>query len=58
MPVRTLLIRTEKAAFSIKNDAQVATMTVDDSGNARVENLFLGKYYVKEITTANWISSG
>lgn len=39
-----------KSGVLYKKDAQVATMTVDDSGNARVENLFLGKYYVKEIT--------
>lgn len=29
---------------------QVATMTTDADGNAEVENLYLGKYYVKEIT--------
>ena len=39
-----------KSGVLYKKDAQVVTMTVDDSGNARVENLFLGKYYVKEIT--------
>lgn len=31
-------------------DAQVATLTTDKAGNASVSGLYLGKYYVKEIT--------
>lgn len=30
--------------------SQVATLTTDEKGNASVENLYLGKYFVKEIT--------
>ena len=33
-----------------KAGSQVATMTVDKKGDASVEDLYLGKYYVKEIT--------
>lgn len=33
-----------------KAGAQVATLTTDANGNAEVENLYLGKYYMKEIT--------
>ena len=30
--------------------SQVASLTTDEKGNASVENLYLGKYYIKEIT--------
>ena len=33
-----------------KKDEQVATLTTDKEGKARVSNLYLGKYYLKEIT--------
>lgn len=33
-----------------KAGSRVATMTVDKKGDASVEDLYLGKYYVKEIT--------
>ena len=33
-----------------KKDEQVATLTTDKEGKASVRNLYLGKYYLKEIT--------
>lgn len=33
-----------------KKDEQVATLTIDKEGKASVSNLYLGKYYLKEIT--------
>ena len=33
-----------------KKDEQVATLTTDKEGKASVSNLYLGKYYLKEIT--------
>ncbi|MCJ8044321.1 LPXTG cell wall anchor domain-containing protein [Blautia sp. NSJ-166] len=33
-----------------KKDEQVATLTTDKTGKASVSNLYLGKYYLKEIT--------
>ena len=33
-----------------KKDEQVATLTTDKEGKANVSNLYLGKYYLKEIT--------
>lgn len=33
-----------------KKDEQVATLTTDNAGKASVSNLYLGKYYLKEIT--------
>ena len=33
-----------------KKDEQVATLTTDNVGKASVSNLYLGKYYLKEIT--------
>lgn len=33
-----------------KKDEQVATLTTDKAGKASVSNLYLGKYYLKEIT--------
>lgn len=34
-----------------KKDEQVATLTTDKAGKASVSNLYLGKYYLKEITS-------
>lgn len=39
-----------KTGILYKAGSQVATMTVDKMGDASVEDLYLGKYYVKEIT--------
>jgi uncharacterized surface anchored protein len=39
-----------KTGLLYKKDELVTTMTVDASGNAKAENLYLGKYYIKEIT--------
>ena len=33
-----------------KKDEQVATLTTDNAGKASVSNMYLGKYYLKEIT--------
>lgn len=38
-----------KTGILYKAGSQVATMTVDKKGDASVEDLYLGKYYVKEI---------
>ena len=32
---------------------QIATLTTDEDGNASVDNLYLGSYYIKEITPPN-----
>lgn len=42
-----------KTGILYKAGSQVATMTVDKKGDASVEDLYLGKYYVKEITPPN-----
>ena len=39
-----------KTGILYKVGSQVATMTVDKKGDASVEDLYLGKYYVKEST--------
>lgn len=39
-----------KTGILYKAGSQVATMTVDKKGDASVVDLYLGKYYVKEIT--------
>ena len=39
-----------KTGILYKAGSQVATMPVDKKGDASVEDLYLGKYYVKEIT--------
>lgn len=39
-----------KTGILYKAGSQVATVTVDKKGDASVEDLYLGKYYVKEIT--------
>jgi uncharacterized surface anchored protein len=39
-----------KTGVLYKAGTQVATLTVDAKGNAKAEDLYLGKYYVKEIT--------
>ena len=39
-----------KTGTVYKKDAQVATLKTDKAGKASVSNLYLGKYYVKEIT--------
>lgn len=39
-----------KTGILYKAGSQVAIMTVDKKGDASVEDLYLGKYYVKEIT--------
>lgn len=40
----------KKTGVLYKADDLVATLTTDADGNAKVEDLYLGKYYVKEIT--------
>ena len=42
--------RDGKTGVLYKAGTQVATLTVDAKGNASVEDLYLGKYYVKELT--------
>lgn len=39
-----------KTGVLYKAGTQVTTLTVDAKGNASVEDLYLGKYYVKELT--------
>ena len=39
-----------KRGVLYKKDEQVATLTTDKAGKASVSNLYLGKYYLKEIT--------
>lgn len=39
-----------KSGVLYKKDEQVATLTTDKEGKASVSNLYLGKYYLKEIT--------
>ena len=39
-----------KTGVLFKEGTQVATLTVDEAGNAEVTGLYLGKYYVKELT--------
>lgn len=39
-----------KSGVLYKKDEQVATLTTDKAGKASVSNLYLGKYYLKEIT--------
>lgn len=39
-----------KTGVLFKAGAQVATLTTGDDATAKVENLYLGKYYIKEIT--------
>ena len=39
-----------KTGILYKAGAQVTTLTVDAKGNTSVEDLYLGKYYVKELT--------
>ena len=50
MQGKTLIIRMAGAESFIKKDEQVATLTTDKTGKASVSNLYLGKYYLKEIT--------
>lgn len=38
-----------KTGVIFEKDTQVATLTTDKDGKAFVENLYLGKYYIKEI---------
>ena len=39
-----------RSGILYKKDEQVATLTTDKEGKASVSNLYLGKYYLKEIT--------
>lgn len=39
-----------RSGILYKKDEQVATLTTDKAGKASVSNLYLGKYYLKEIT--------
>ena len=39
-----------KTGVLYKAGTQVGTLTTDKEGNARIENLYLGEYFVKEIT--------
>lgn len=39
-----------KRGVLFKAGAQVATLTTDEKASAKVDNLYLGKYYIKEIT--------
>lgn len=40
----------KKSGVIYKAGTQVATLTTDESGSAEVRDLYLGKYYIKEIT--------
>ena len=40
----------DRSGVLYKKDEQVATLTIDKEGKASVSNLYLGKYYLKEIT--------
>lgn len=40
----------QKSGVLYQAGEQVATMTVDEMGNAEAKDLYLGKYYVKELT--------
>ena len=50
MPVRILSIRTGATGVIYKAGDRVATLTTDENGKASVENLYLGEYFIKEIT--------
>lgn len=50
MPVTILRTRTAQQALFFHAGDLVATLTTDEGGNAEVKNLYLGSYYVKEIT--------
>ena len=50
MPVKISCIRMEQPELIYKAGEQVASLTTDDKGQASVNGLYLGKYYVKEIT--------
>lgn len=39
-----------KTGVLYQNDEQVATLKTDDTGKAEVKDLYLGNYYIKEIT--------
>jgi len=38
-----------KTGVLYKKDSQIATLTTDKNGKAFIENLYLGKYYIKEL---------
>ena len=38
-----------KTGVICEQDSQIATLTTDDNGRAFIENLYLGKYYIKEL---------
>ena len=40
----------EKTGVIYKAGSQIGTLTTDKEGKARIENLYLGEYYIKEIT--------
>ena len=50
MPVKILYIRMGQPGVIYKAGERVATLTTDENGEASVENLYLGEYFVKEIT--------
>ena len=39
-----------KTGVIYKAGSQICTLTTDKEGKARIENLYLGEYYIKEIT--------
>ena len=39
-----------KTGVIYKAGSQIGTLTTDKEGKARIENLYLGEYYIKEIT--------
>ncbi|MCI6767635.1 MAG: SpaA isopeptide-forming pilin-related protein [Porcincola intestinalis] len=41
-----------KTGVVYKKDFQIATLTTDQSGKAFIENLYLGKYYIKELVAS------
>lgn len=43
----------KKTGVIYKAGTQIATLTTDQNGEASIQDLYLGKYYVKEITPSN-----
>lgn len=46
------IVSPDNGSVKYAKDAEVATLTIKD-GKAKVENLYLGKYYIKEITASS-----
>lgn len=50
MPVEDTFIQDGQTGVLYPAGTQIATLTTDTEGNAEIADLYLGKYYVKELT--------